>query len=71
MSLNPLNLVKTTFARFLVALSGAGLASIAGAIEKRSHVSGLDRFHMIFRRILISTAVHVAREALGTLRRPR
>ena len=55
-------------AKFLVASPLAGLASIAGAKEKRYfHASTFDGVAMILRRILRRTVAHVARAALGTL----
>ena len=54
--------------RFIVAPPLAGLASIAGAKEKRlSHASRSVGLDIILWRILRRTAAHVARAALGTL----
>ena len=68
LSLQALSLLMTTLARFLVAHALAGLASIAGAKEKRlSHASRSIGLDIILWRILRRTTAHAARTALGTL----
>ena len=65
LSLQALSLLRTMLARFPVAPPLAGLASIAGAKEKRlSHASRSVELEIILWRILRRTAAHVARAGL-------